>query len=210
MLKKIISWLKLVRTTKSIAITLSTLLLFVLIASSVACSVTPTTEFTLNQKPILAQPSVQSSFKVLSLAISPPKASKGQPVNISADIINSSSNGENYPAELRINNATEAVKTLTIPLGTTHRINFIVYKDKPGNYSVTFGDLDGNFTIADQDSVALTSSSNSQPNTTTSSCCGPTQTSSSTNGSSCCNPTTQLSTQNPTQYNIRSGGCCGR
>ncbi len=205
MLKKIASLLKLARTTKTIVVTLSILLLLVLIASSVACSVTPATKLTLEQKTILAQSPAQSSFKVLSLAIAPPKANKGQPVNISADIINSSNTGENYQAELRINNATETVKTLTIPPGATHRINFIVYKDEPGNYNVTFGDLDGNFAITDQLSQVQTSSSGSQPDTTSSSCCGSPQVSSTTNNSPS-NPTTQY----PTQYSTGAGGCCGR
>lgn len=206
-------------TMKLLAGTLPALLL-ALVASLVACSAPSTPVPIPNQKPTLAQPTEQASFKVLSLAISPPNATNGQPVTISADIANYSANGENYQAELRINNVLEATKVLTIPTGTTQRINFIVSKDKLGSYNVTFGDLNGKFAIADQGNAVQINSpnANSPANTATASCCDPKQTNSSPSSSCCGTPsqpsstgTSQSSSPNTSQWGRSSGGgCCGR
>lgn len=190
-------------TMKLLAGTLLALLL-ALVASLVACSAPSTPVPIPNQKPTLAQPTEQSSFKVLSLAISPPNATNGQPVTISADIANYGANGENYQAELRINNILEATKVLTIPTGTTQRINFIVSKDKPGSYNVTFGDLNGKFAIADQGNAVQINSPNTNP--ATASCCDPNK----TNSSPSSGIPSQPSSPSTNQSGRSSGGCCGK
>lgn len=209
-------------TLKLLAGTLLALLL-ALVALLVACSAPQTLAPIPNQKPTLVQPTEQASFKVLSLAISPPNATNGQPVTISADIRNYSSDSESYQAELRINDVVEATKVLTIPVGTMQRINFIVSKDKPGSYNVSFGDMNGKFAIAEQaNAVQISSpSTNGQTNTATASCCDPNQAKSSSTSSGCCGTpsqspsststaTSQPSSPSISQWGRSSGGCCGR
>ncbi len=206
------------RTVKLLAGTLLVLLL-ALVAVLVACSAPQTVTPIPNQQQTSVQQSA-SPFKVLSLAISPPNASQGQSVTISADIGNYSSDSGSYQAELRINDVVEATRVLTIPVGTIQRINFIVSKDQPGNYNVLFGDLNGKFAVAERASAVPISSpsANGQINPAIVSCCDPNQAKSSTGSGGCCGTPSQSprSTSQPTSPGINQwgrssgGGCCGR
>ena len=210
MSNKPVSPLKLNRTTKLI-VTLSVILLILVITFSlVACNpairpttaqkITPNTENT-----IMEQPDA-SSCEVLGLAISPTAVEVGQPVTIMADIINSGNKDEIYTAELRINDNVEVTRDLVIPGGATQRVNFLVSKDRPGNYLVTFGNLAGDFAILSK-VASLQTDDNSQPGAAIPSCCDPNQ----ANGSSpsCCG-TSQVQQYSTQAGSVRSGGsCCG-
>ena len=207
MLKKIRSWLMSARTTKSIAITLGTLSLFVLIASLAACSVATAPTLSLID---------QSAFKVRDLAVSPVTVNKGEAVTISANVINTSGSDGSYNAELRINNANVASKTLTISAGVTQALNFIVPTNSPGIYEAAFGGLTGTFTVVADNSAKVIqasniTSSNSVP-AAAPSCCDTSQTAATGSAAapSCCAFPATTTTPNAPTLPKASGGCCGR
>lgn len=194
MLKKIRSLLISARTTKSIAITLGTLSLFVLIASLAACSAATAPTLSLID---------QSAFKVRDLAVSPVTVNKGKAVTISANVINTSGSDGSYNAELRINNANVASKTLTIPAGVTQTLNFIVPTNSPGTYEAAFGGLTGTFTVVADNSAKVIQTSDITGSTSVPAATG----SAATSG--CCAPPATTTTPNAPTPPKASGGCCG-
>ena len=146
-----------------------------------------------------------ASCKILSLVISPAEIITGQPVTIRAAIANSGNERSNYLAELRINNSIEEIKTLVIPGGIIQNIDFWVYKDIPGDYQVTLGDLIGKFTVADQVGSAQTNNTG----TAVLSCCDDADQPGGSSSSSCCGAQSPPQPASPQYSKPKSGGCCG-
>jgi len=82
-----------------------------------------------------------------NLAISPARAQVGDKVAISADISNTGEVSGNYTVVLKVNGLDEETKTAELDADTTMPVAFDVTKDNPGNYTVSLGDLSGNFTL---------------------------------------------------------------
>ena len=92
-----------------------------------------------------------ASFKVSDLNISPTFISAGSgggTITISAKVANTSTETGTYKAELKINNAIEATKELTLESGKDQTVIFPVAKTEVGEYNVSIGDLKGVFSIA--------------------------------------------------------------
>ena len=93
------------------------------------------------------------SFSVLThpvfadLVISPAQAQVGDRVTISADISNTGQVSGNYTVVLKVNGLIEEMRIVEVGLDTTLPVVFDVTKDNPGNYSVSLGSLNGNFTM---------------------------------------------------------------
>lgn len=207
---KFVAPLKFNGTMKSITVLLAIFLLLVITFSLVTCNsaITPTT--TQQVSPDIENNLVKrqggSSCNVLSLAISPATVEAGQPVTVMADIVNSGNNDETYKAELKINDIVEVTKNLIIPGGATQRINFLVSKDRPGNYVVTFGNLTGNFATTSK-VTSLQTNNNSQPGASTPSCCDTNETNNSSSG---CYGTPLVPQYSKQSSSVMSGGsCCG-
>ena len=81
------------------------------------------------------------------LAISPAQAQVGDRVTISAVISNTGQVSGNYTVVLKVNGLVEEMKMVELGLDTTLPVVFDITKDNPGNYSVSLGDLSGNFTL---------------------------------------------------------------
>jgi len=93
------------------------------------------------------------TFKVLTppvfanIVITPARPQVGDSVTISADVINTGEVSGNYTVALKLNGADEETKTVELDANTTVPIAFDVTKDQAGNYSVSLGNLTGNFTL---------------------------------------------------------------
>lgn len=81
------------------------------------------------------------------LVISPAQAQVGDMVTISADVSNTGQVSGNYTVVLKVNGLVEEMKMVELGLDTTLPVVFDITKDNPGNYSVSLGDLSGNFTL---------------------------------------------------------------
>ncbi len=92
-----------------------------------------------------------------NLVISPPQPQVGDNVTISADVTNAGEVSGNYTVALKVNEMDEQTKTLALESNSTVPVIFDVIKNDPGNYSVSLGDLSGNFTLLRRASFALSS-----------------------------------------------------
>jgi hypothetical protein len=218
MSRRIMSMLMSARTVRSLAITLGTLMLVLLLTSLAGCSSTATPP--VNQKPVVSQPLDQSVFIIKDLAVSPVKVSKGDAVTIVANVVNTSLREGVYNAELKINNAPVALKSVTIPAGVTQTLNFIVPATAAGTYEAIFGDLSGKYTVADQAEVIKVNNISGSNSASTSavpasSCCSPATTQSTPTSSSaggCCAAPIAIPNSKPSTPALPSrggGGCCG-
>ena len=134
--------------------------------------------------PSLTPPSAPAVFQIVGLAVSPTEVSPGQEVTIIAKVINTGDADGIYPAKLEVNNIAEVLKNVTVPAGGTQTLSFLLSKDIPGTYEVTFGEAVGQFIVAEP--VELTQPSNPQI-TPARSCCGSqSNTSTRRNVSGCC------------------------
>jgi len=207
MIRRLLPQLVLARFVKPVAI----MLLLLLATSLVACTdavvlksvsegtVIATPINTTIENPAANQTMATSQFEIVSLSISPARVETGQPVTIMADIKNLGNGGEYYQAELKINDKVELAKTVTIPTGSTTRVNFLLSVNEPGDYAVNVDDLTGNLAIVNP---IIASDVNA------SSCCDSTQTIGSS-GSSCCSGSTIQQNQQQSIPRRSSGSCCG-
>jgi len=146
---------------------------------------------------LVSQPNVEtekaSIFQLSGLSISPAQVAVLDVVVITAEVTNITSANENYNAELKINNATAASDKVLVPAGKKQTLTFAIFKDKPGTYRVTLGQLAGQFTVVE--SVAVVGQGSQVP--TLSGAAG------------CCSTGTQNKLTVPSQSRRTSGcGCC--
>lgn len=217
MLNRIKYMLMSARTIKPIAFLLVSLVSLLAVAASLAACVPVAT-----QKSALAQSLGPAAFNVRDLAVSPVKVNKGEEVRIIANVINTGSSTGPYTAELKINNAIVASKTLDIPAGAIQTLNFVVPTGSAGTYEAVFGDLKGTFTVTDIPANVIqasnvTSSTTSAANTAapSASCCSPSATTPTitpqgSSGASCCTPSSSPTASPLTFPTGGGGGCCGR
>ena len=153
-----------------------------------------------------------TSFQLSGLSINPTEVAARDEVVISAEVTNVTSVDGTYNAELKINNATEASDKVLVPAGETLTLTFVVFKDAPGKYKVSLGQLAGQFAVAESIAAGPGNQLPAIPGQTVAGCCGtggqvspvPAQT-----GASCCGTGAQNSPA--TQPRPASGcGCCGR
>ena len=170
------------------------LLLLVLTPAFVACAGLVSTPAS-----IQTPPSALPAFQIAELEISPAEVSAGEKINIAAKVTNTSDTGGIYPAELRVNNISEALKNVTVPAGETRTLSFSVSEDIPGTYEVTCGGLAGQFAVVN--SIEQPQANNLRatvPKVAGSSCCGSTG---PTTAQSCCPPKTP-------QPRTTASSCC--
>lgn len=94
-----------------------------------------------------------STFDVLTppqfanLVISPEQVKVGEQVTVSADITNSGEIPGNYTVTLRVNDADEETKTVTLGANETKTASFAVTGSNSGTYSISLGGLSGSLTV---------------------------------------------------------------
>ena len=94
-----------------------------------------------------------TTFQLSGLSISPDTVAARDEVVITAEVTNVNSVDDTYNAELKINNVTEASDKVLVPAGKTQTLTFVIFKDAPGTYKVTLGQLTGQFIHIFRDNI---------------------------------------------------------
>ena len=81
------------------------------------------------------------------LDVTPEQAQAGQPVTISANVVNDGDEAGNYSVVLKINGQVEKTRTVSVGPGTAYPVRFTVYRAEPGSYSVAIDGKQASFTI---------------------------------------------------------------
>ncbi len=89
---------------------------------------------------------VPGEFSLSDLVVSPTEVDEGDSVTISVDVENVGETDVSGPITLKLNDAVEDSKTITLEGGQTTKVTFTVTKDA-GDYSVAIGELTGAFTV---------------------------------------------------------------
>ncbi len=86
-------------------------------------------------------------FSARNLNITPRQVKNGDPINISATVMNTGTASGEHSMELRIGGEVESVLKVSLDPGSSEIVNSTVTKDKPGNYTVELDRLRGGFTV---------------------------------------------------------------
>jgi len=149
-----------------------------------------------------------TTFQLSGLSISPDTVAARDEVVITAEVTNVNSVDDTYNAELKINNVTEASDKVLVPAGKTQTLTFVIFKDAPGTYKVTLGQLTGQFAVSESIATGPSTQTPAVPGQAGASCCitgGQTSTAPGQTGAGCCGSGVQNS---PAGQPRRS--CCGR
>ena len=92
-------------------------------------------------------PDILGYIQVAQFTVSPEMTAPGQPVAISALVLNVGPREVVSDAVLLINGAPEEGKLLRLPSGTAEELQFKVIRDRPGEYSVVFLNARGGFVV---------------------------------------------------------------
>jgi hypothetical protein len=159
-----------------------------------------------------AEASEATAFQLSGLSVNPAEVAVRDAEVITAEVTNVTSIDGTYDAELKINDVTETSYKVLVPAGKTQTLTFMIFKDAPGIYKVSLGQLAGQFAVAESIAAGPDNQTPAVPGQTGASCCGiggqvsplPGQT-----GASCCGTGVQNSPA--TQPRPAGGcGCCGR
>ena len=176
------------RTKQIVLISITT---FVIAGLMLSCS-------SLNQPGVTpkAEAEKSTSFQLSGLSINPAEVAVRDVVVITAKVTNVTDADGIYDAELKINNVTEASDKVLVPAGKSQTLTFVAFKDTPGTYRVSLGELTGQFIVAETVTTQPDNQTPAVPQT----------------GASCCDTGNQTGVQsNPvTPPRSSGGGCCGR
>jgi len=92
-------------------------------------------------------PLAPPSFTVSNFSISPERVRQGQPVIITASVINTGEITGSHPLILRIKGIAEAQHDVTLAPGKTQDVEFQIVKDTPGFYPVSMENWTGKFVV---------------------------------------------------------------
>jgi len=105
-----------------------------------------------SSEPQVALPA--SPFKIAELAINPAEVNPGVQVIITAKVTNTGNTGDDYIAEVRIDDVTKASlpaffysEKVTIAAGASQLVIIVASRDTPGIYKVTLGELTGELVV---------------------------------------------------------------
>jgi PKD repeat protein len=87
------------------------------------------------------------TFSVSQLTISPKEVEVGNEVSITAEVTNTDDSEASCDVILKINDAAEATKPVTLAPGTSETVAFTVSRDVAGTYDVDVGGQTGEFTV---------------------------------------------------------------
>ena len=88
-----------------------------------------------------------AEFELASLNITPPEATAGETVNITAQVKNIGGTGGTYAATLVLDGVSTQTKVIKVTPKRTETVSFTVVKDKPGTYTIAVNDLSGTFKV---------------------------------------------------------------
>ncbi|UCD26031.1 MAG: hypothetical protein JSV75_03730 [Candidatus Bathyarchaeota archaeon] len=90
-----------------------------------------------------------AEFQVTDLTFTPAEAIVGQPVTISANVINVGEKEGNYAMNLTINDVLRETQMVQLSGNESRVVEFMVSENNEGSYSVKIGELSGVFIISD-------------------------------------------------------------
>ncbi len=99
-----------------------------------------------------------ASFILSELTVVPAESRPGEKVMISVTVSNTGGKEGIYTAVLMVNDVREEEKSLSLAAGNSGKVTFELVKETAGNYTVTIGDLKGQFTV-----IALPVASTASP-----------------------------------------------
>jgi len=85
--------------------------------------------------------------------IHPTTVKPGQEVRISIVVTNTSDITDNYNVNLRINYKTVVTKNISLDSNHSQKVIFINTQNIPGNYVVSIGPFEGNFTVVNEGKI---------------------------------------------------------
>jgi len=160
-----------------------------------------------------AETANSTAFQLSGLSINPDTVAARDEVVITANVTNITGADDTYNAELKINNVTEASDKVLVAAGKTQTLTFVTFKDSPGKYQVSLGQLEGQFAVAESIASVPGNQSPAVPGKTGASCCAvgnqATSPAPGQTGASCCGTGVQNSPAVPRQL-TGGGSCCGR
>jgi hypothetical protein len=188
---------------KNKLIVLIPIVIFVIAGLMLSCS-------SLNK--LVPQPKTEAgkftTFQLSGLSISPDTVAARDEVVITAQVTNVTGVDDTYNADLNINGVTEASDKVSVPAGKTQALTFVIFKDAPGTYKVSLGQITGQFVVTESVAAVPGNQPSALPVKTGASCCltgGSASPVSGQTGAGCCGSGVQNS---PTAQPRRS--CCGR
>jgi len=98
--------------------------------------------------PSLTPPSLPATnVRLLNVGVSPGQAQAGQPVTVTANIVNEGASAGSYNAALRINGRVEQQRVVEVSPGTAYPVKFTVAKSQPGKYEVAVENQRASFVV---------------------------------------------------------------
>ena len=94
-------------------------------------------------------------FSLSNLTLSSDEVTTGESVTFSIDVSNKGEVEASYIATLKINDATEETREITLHGGASTTVSFTVSKDTPGSYEVKIGAETAEFIVSEPSPAAL-------------------------------------------------------
>jgi hypothetical protein len=154
-----------------------------------------------------------AAFQLSDLSVNPAVVAVRDVEVITAEVTNVTSLDGTYDAELKINDVTETSYKALVPAGKTQTLTFMLFKDAPGTYKVSLGQLVSQFVVDESLAAGPDNQAPAVPGQTGAGCCAlGNQTTSPAlgqTGAGCCG--TGIQNSPATQPRPTGGcGCCGR
>jgi hypothetical protein len=160
-----------------------------------------------------AEASEATAFQLSDLSVNPAVVAVRDVEVITAEVTNGTSIDGTYDAELKINDVTETSYKVLVPAGKTQTLIFMLFKDAPGTYKVSLGQLVSQFVVDESIAAGPGNQAPAVSGQTGAGCCAVgNQTTSPAlgqTGAGCCG--TGIQNSPATQPRPTGGcGCCGR
>jgi len=92
-------------------------------------------------------PPAPAAFSLSNLSIQPAQVQSKEAVTITVSVANTGGTEGSYSLVLKINEAKEAEKSVTVAAGSSQSVSFSVTREEAGSYSVVADGLSGSFTV---------------------------------------------------------------
>ena len=102
-----------------------------------------------------------ADIRLHNVSVSPGQAQAGQPVTVTANVVNNGASAGSYNVALRINGRVEQQRIVEVSPGAAYPVKFTVTKSEPGKYDVAIENQRASFVVLGGDSASRTSASSS-------------------------------------------------
>lgn len=116
----------------------------------------PAAEPLIPQPPPPSQPRVSPQLppaviRLQNFSVNPGQVQAGQPVTVTANVVNTSVSSGSYNVALRINGRVEQQRMVEVSPGTAYPVKFTVNKSQPGTYDIAIEGQKASFTVLGAD-----------------------------------------------------------